>query len=100
VAVVAASDFEGNIFAIHIEPKYISAQDFKVFMRKLRDHERGRHTKVLLDNLNIHRRKDVLKLASRYNQEFIFNASYSSEFNPIEIAWSWTKQKFAREMIH
>jgi len=90
---------DGNIFAVHIVPKFISRDDFKVFLRKLRDHFEGRYTHIVLDNLNMHKNKEVRALARRYRQELVFNAIYSSEFNPIEFAWGWAKKKFASEFI-
>ena len=54
---------------------------------------------IFLDNLRLHHMKAVKAEARRRNQEFIFNASYSSEFNPIERLWALAKHRFSREII-
>ena len=41
----------------------------------------------------------VLERARKNKQEFIFNATYSSVYNPIERLWAIAKRQFARDLI-
>ena len=41
----------------------------------------------------------VLDRARKNKQEFIFNAAYSSVYNPIERLWAIVKRQFARDLI-
>jgi transposase len=41
----------------------------------------------------------VKQATSANKQQLIYNGSYSSELNPIERLWAWSKHKFRRDMI-
>jgi transposase len=41
----------------------------------------------------------VQKCARRNHQELIFNAAYSSKYNPIERLWAIAKRSFSRDCI-
>jgi transposase len=65
----------------------------------MRRHRKNRKTYVFLDNLSFHHSRVVLERARKNKQEFIFNAAYSSVYNPIERLWAIAKRQFARDLI-
>ena len=65
----------------------------------MRRHRNSRKTYVFLDNLSFHNSRVVLERARKNKQEFIFNAAYSSVYNPIERLWAIAKRQFARDLI-
>jgi len=52
-----------------------------------------------LDNLNLHRGDIVSKKAYRLNIEIVFNATYSSNYNPVERLWLFSKKIWRRKMF-
>ena len=54
---------------------------------------------LLVDNLGVHRTYAVQTAARKANIVLIFNASYSSEVNPIERVWSIAKRSFATKVL-
>jgi transposase len=53
----------------------------------------------MLDNLRLHHSKVVIERCRKYNIEIIFNAPYSSEYNPVERLWCYAKNHFKKHMI-
>ena len=43
--------------------------------------------------------KNIKAEARRRNQELVFNACYSSEFNPVERLWALAKHRFSRDIV-
>jgi transposase len=62
-------------------------------------HTRGAPIVLVLDNLSVHRTRKVVDFSKRCKIEIVYNASYSSEFNPIERLWAFAKRNFRRRMI-
>jgi hypothetical protein len=58
-----------------------------------------RKTYDFLDNLSFHNSRVVLERSRKNKQEFIFNAAYSSVYNPIERLLAIAKHQFARDII-
>ena len=59
----------------------------------------NRKTYDFLYNLSFYHSRVVLERARKNKQEFIFNAAYSSVYNPIERQWAIAKRQFARDLI-
>ena len=60
----------------------------------------SRKTKyVFLDNLRLHHTQQIKAFAHSHNVRLVFNASYSSEYNPIERLWALSKRMFSRLLI-
>lgn len=55
--------------------------------------------KVFLDNLRLHHSRDFVEYAKQIRMDLIFNASYSSEVNPIERLWAFSKRLFSYEVV-
>lgn len=99
MAVVAAINIKGQVVALHAKESSICTEDFIVFLNQMRRHRNSRKTYVFLDNLSFHHSRVVLERARKNKQEFIFNAAYSSVYNPIERLWAIAKRQFARDLI-
>lgn len=52
-----------------------------------------------MDNLWLHKNSDLIAYAGRKNIQFVYNAIYSSEYNPIERLWAFAKKRFGREVV-
>ena len=49
--------------------------------------------------MRLHHCRTFKDLVKSLNIELIFNASYSSELNPIERLWALSKRRFGRELV-
>ena len=99
IAVAAAIDHEGTVIAEHVVDGAIDRYSFADFIEKVHNFTRGRPCVMMLDNLRVHYCHEVRSLAEKYNIEFCFNGTYSSEFMPIERLWAWSKSRFTRQCV-
>ena len=80
--------------------KSINQFDFIDFLKTLRkkfsDNSR---LFCLVDNLAVHRTKNVQEACGYLNIALVFNAPYSSPVNPIERCWAVSKRHFASECL-
>ena len=49
-----------------------------------------------MDNLSCHRSEQVLKVCRELGFKWVFNCTYSPEYNPIEFTFSKVKREFKR----
>ena len=96
IAVAAAIDTQGNVIAKVVEDGAIDRHGFVRFLGEVHDHTRGRRCVMLADNLAVHRTAEATDAAEKFNIDMVFNGTYSSEFNPIERLWAWSKVRFAK----
>ena len=96
VAVAAAIDVQGRVVAKHIVDGAIDGDSFMVFLDQMHLHTRGARCKLLVDNLSVHRKPCVKRHAEKLHIELLYNATYSSTYNPIERIWAWSKQRFTK----
>ena len=47
-----------------------------------------------MDNLRVHKTRDVIALMQALNMEWIFNVPYSPDYNAIEFVFSQVKKVF------
>ena len=91
VAVVGALDLKGRLIANEICDNFIDATVFIELLKGISSHYGGRRSYVFVDNLRMHHSAVVKETAAQLNCELIYNAPYSSEFNPIERFWAYSK---------
>ena len=72
----------------------ISAKEFGDYLRQLRKKYPRPPIALFMDNLAVHRSKDVKPLYKELNITPIYNIGYSPEFNPIEAVFSRVKGFF------
>ena len=69
----------------------IGKPEFKELLRDIWSAVNGKPCYVFLDNLHMHHSKEVLEYATSLEISLLFNAPMSSELNPIERLWAWSK---------
>ena len=99
IAVVAAINLQGRVVALLLREGSICTSDFVDFLRNLKSRMRGEKTYVFLDNLRINHTLIIASKAQANNQVLIFNASYSSQLNPIERLWAIAKRQFVKDCV-
>ena len=52
-----------------------------------------------MDNLNVHKSKEVIERIDELGFEYIFNPPYSPDFNPIETVFSIAKPYIKKERL-
>ena len=99
IAAVAAINLQGRVVALLLREGSICTSDFVDFLRNLKSKMRGQKTFVFLDNLRIHHTLIIASKVRANNQVLIFNASYSSQLNPIERLWAVNKRQFIKDGV-
>ena len=94
IAVAAAINLQGEVIAWHVRDGAIDSDSYILFLRQVIKYTRRRKCKMMVDNLGVHRTKDVTEFCAKHRIQLIFNGTYSSWANPIERLWAWTKQRF------
>ena len=95
---VAAVDLNGEVAAMYMKDGSINWEAFIEFLKLLKPKKKQR-TYVFLDNLTAHHKLEVKAYAKEANIELVFNAAYSSELNPIERLWLFSKRTFYKRLI-
>ena len=58
-----------------------------------------RKVTIFLDNLRMHYNKEFKSLVASHGHELLYNASYQSHLNPIELLWAVAKRAFGRILV-
>ncbi len=99
IAAVGAIDQQGILKALYTCDSSVNVDRFIEFLKLITPAEGKKPYTVFLDNLRVHHSKRVKDYCSKNRIELLFNASYSSEVNPIERLWSLSKRNFSRHLI-
>ncbi len=95
IAVVGAIDIKGKVRTICTFDYSINVDKFIQFLQELRIMKDARiKIFIFLDNLRVHYSLRVREYCGVNNIELVFNAAYSSEYNPIERLWALAKRTF------
>ena len=89
----AISDNEG-LEAYTIHPNSITTKEFMEFVEMLSDKFHGQEFAIFMDNLQVHKSKEVLDTCKRLKARPIFNVPYSPDFNGIETYFSLLKGEY------
>ena len=81
----------GQVVALHIIDGAIDTAAFIQFLGKVSAYLKGRKCGMFVDNLAVHHTHAVRDCAEKNKIQLVFNGIYSSEFNPIERLWAWSK---------
>ena len=92
IATVAAISHDGGLELAHHHERSINAPKFKAFIEELRVLNKNKRIVLFMDQLGVHRSKMVTKTMKRLHLKVIFNAAYSPQFNPIEMAFADVKR--------
>ena len=96
IAVAAAIDMDGAVVGLEVVDDSIDSISYCRFLQKVADSQQGEPCIMLVDNLKVHRTDAVVKKANELSITLLYNGIYSSEYNPIERLWAWTKQRFTK----
>jgi len=91
---------EDGIGFLQIYSEAIKATYFIDFLKKLRVKHGKRHLALFMDQLAVHKSKDVQPWYVKLNITPIYNVSYSPEFNPIEAVFSRVKAIFNQKRLN
>ena len=85
MAFLGAISDNGGLEAYTIHPKAISTVEF---VEMLSAKFLGQEFAIFMDNLQVHKTKEVLETCKRLKARPIFNVPYSPDFNGIETYFS------------
>ena len=94
----AISDNEG-LEAYTNHPNSITTKEFIEFVEMLSDKFHGQEFAILMDNLQVHKTKEVLETCKRLKARPIFNVPYSPDFNGIETYFSLIKGEYKKLIL-
>ena len=94
----AISDNEG-LEAYTIHPNSITTKEFIEFVEMLSDKFHGQEFAIFMDNLQVHKTKEVLETCKRLKARPIFNVPYSPDFNGIETYFSLLKGEYKKLIL-
>ena len=94
----AISDNEG-LEAYTIYPNSITTKEFIEFVEMLSDKFHGQEFAIFMDNLQVHKTKEVLETCKRLKARPIFNVPYSPDFNGIETYFSLLKGEYKKLIL-
>ena len=94
----AISDNEG-LEACTIHPNSITTKELIEFVEILSDKFHGQEFAIFMDNLQVHKTKEVLDTCKRLKVRPIFNVPYSPDFNGIETYFSLLKGEYKKLIL-
>ena len=94
----AIIDNEG-LEAYTIHPNSITTKEFIEFVEILSDKFHGQEFAIFMDNLQVHKTKEVLETCKRLKARPIFNVPYSPDFNGIETYFSLLKGEYKKLIL-
>ena len=99
MAFLGAISDNGGLEAYTIHPHSITAKEFIEFVEMLSDKFHGQEFAIFMDNLQVHKTKDVLETCKRLKARPIFNVPYSPDFNGIETYFSLLKGEYKKLIL-
>ena len=99
-SVIATMTAERGMGLCLIHMQAVDANDFVAFLRKLRAKLGRRHIALFMDQLPVHKSRDVQPEYSRLDITPVYNVGYSPELNPIEAVFSKVKAVFSRARLN
>ena len=89
----------GGLEAYTIHPKSITTKEFIEFVEMLSVKFHGQEFAIFMDNLQVHKTKEVLETCKRLKARPIFNVPYSPAFNGIETYFSLLKGEYKKLIL-
>ena len=99
-SVIASMSEPAGIGLISIYGQAISALEFLGYIKKLRAKSAKQPIALFMDNLMVHKSRELKEWYSKLNIKPVFNVSYSPEFNPIEAVFSKVKARFTEQRLN
>ena len=89
----------GGLEAYTIHAHAITTKEFVEFMEMLSAKFHGQDFAIFMDNLQVHKTKEVLDTCKRLKARPIFNVPYSPDFNGIETYFSLLKGEYKKLLL-
>ena len=99
MALLGAISDNGGLEAYTIHPKSITTKEFIEFLEMLSVKFHGQEFAIFMDNLQVHKTKEVLERCKRLKARPIFNVPYSLAFNGIETYFSLLKGEYKKLIL-
>ena len=99
MAFLGAISDNGVLEAFSSHPNSITTKEFIEIVEKLSDKFHGQEFAIFMDNLQVHKTKEVLETCKRLKSRPIFNVPYSPDFNGIETYFSLLKGEYKKLML-
>jgi transposase len=99
-AALASMTGEKGMCLVHVFEHPVKEPEFCAHMSKLRTKAGKRPIALFMDNLWVHKHKDVRELMAKLDIRPIYNVASSPEFNPIEAVFSKVKRQFSCQRLH
>ena len=98
-SLVAGISADRGLESYLIHPRSISAVEFIRFLEQLSEHLDSQPFAIFLDNLSVHKTKEVQTVCKRLDITLIFNMPYSPDFNGIESYFSLVKARYKKLVL-
>ena len=99
MAFLGAISDNGGLEAYTIHPRSVTTKEFIEFVEMLSDKFHGQEFAIFMDNLQVHKTKDVLNTCKRLKARPIFNVPYSPDFNGIDTYFSLLKGEYKKLIL-
>jgi transposase len=99
LALVAAISEDCGLEAFSIYPRSINSENFVAFVQLLSQRFGGQEFAVFMDNLQVHKTKEVVEACKALKVQAIFNVPYSPDFNGIESYFSLVKGQYKKLIL-
>ena len=99
MALLGAISDNGGLEAYAIHPKSITTKELIEFVEMLSEKFHGSEFAIFMDNLQVHKTKDVLETCKHLKARPIFNVPYSPAFNDIETYFSLLKGEYKKLIL-
>ena len=98
-AALASMTAAKGICLVHIYDRPVKEPELRAHLCKLRVKAGKKPLALFMDNLWVHKQKEVRELMTKLDIRPIYNVAYSPEFNPIEAVFSKVKRQFIRHRL-
>lgn len=92
-AIVAAVSREYGVDLVQVYKHSINKMKFKIFLQELRDKYPFDDMLLVMDNLSVHKTREVRNRMDEMNIMYAFTPAYSPAYNGIEEVFSMAKRK-------
>ena len=101
LALIFACSYQQGVEYCEIFPKSINALKFIDYLTRLRSSQgSNQRFSLFMDNLSVHKTKDVKKAMETLRIDPIYNVPYAPDFQPCEHCFSVLKNSFKRNRIY
>ena len=79
--------------------KSVNRDKFKMFLQEIRDKYPFEDIALYMDNLSVHKSKEITDRMDELGLAYIFGPAYSPDFNPVETIFSIAKSYIKKRRL-